>query len=314
MNDRGPIVVPLDGSELAEGALPLATEIAHAAKTHLVLVSVWEAPGSATPAAISMAMEEHGRSYFATYLHGVRERLAQREIRTIVRCGDPCESILEAADEVGARMIVAGTHGRSGIGRWVYGSTTSRLLRESRIPVLAAGPKVLQPNAPRRPIRHVMVPLDGSEMAEIAIGTAVEMAVALGAKLSLVRAVGWAFEAYPYAGALTYIPSLDTDLERGAREYIARCEASVAGSVEVTGTVTRGASADSLLQFEEQAGVDLVVMATHARVGVARAALGSTADRLIQGPAPVLLLRPRHDQSRETPSGEAESVTTASPN
>ena len=58
MNEHGPILVPLDGSELAEGALPMAAEMARAERTHLVLLSVWEPPGSALAPAVSMEIEE----------------------------------------------------------------------------------------------------------------------------------------------------------------------------------------------------------------------------------------------------------------
>ena len=299
MNEQGPILVPLDGSELAEGALSIATEMARVERTHLVLVSVWEEPGSGTPAAISMEMEERARDHFQTYLEGIRDRLQKPEIRIIARCGDPCDTILEAAQEVGARMIVAASHGRSGVSRWRHGSTTSRLLHESRVPVLIAGPKALLRGDASATVRHVMVPLDGSPLSEMATKVGVRLASAFGAKLSLVQAVRWAYETYPYVGAVTYIQSLDSDIEAGAREYIDKQEASVAGEVEVHGLVVRGLAADALLAFEEDNEVDLVVMTTHARTGLARAMLGSTAERLLQGRAPVLLLRPEADGTND---------------
>ena len=306
MNEHGPILVPLDGSELAEGALSIATEIARAERTHLVLLSVWEEPGSGTPAAISMEMEARAGEHFGTYLRGVRDRLKQPEIRTIVRCGDPSDTILEEAQEVGARMIVAATHGRSGLSRWRHGSTTSRLLHESRVPVLIAGPKALQAD-PRPAVRHVMVPLDGSALCGFAIEAGVRLAVAFGAKLSLVQAVRWAYQSYPYiGGAATYIQDLDSELEAGAKEYIQKQESSIsATAVEVHGFVVHGFPAEALLGFEESNEVDLVVMTTHARSGLVRAALGSTAERMLQGRAPVLLLRP-NDGTNER---RAEDVT-----
>jgi nucleotide-binding universal stress UspA family protein len=291
MNEHGPIFVPLDGSKLAEGALPIAVEMARAERTHLVLMSVWEEPGSGTPAAVSMEMEERANDFFETYLAGVRNRLQQPEIRTVVRCGDPSDSILAAAEEMDARMIVAASHGRSGLGRWRYGSTTGRLLHESALPVLVVGPKVLAA-AGRPVIRHIMVPLDGSSLSDVAVGAGAHLATALGAKLSLVRAVRWAYQSYPYADAVSYIPSLDNELEAGALAYLSQQGSSVAAGVEVHGFVVRGLPADVLLGFEEANEVDLVVMTTHARTGLRRMALGSTAERLLHGRAPVLLLRP----------------------
>ena len=290
MNEQGPIVVPLDGSELAERVLPLATALAAAERTHIVLVAVWEDTGADLPANVSVELEKHAQESLTAYLHDVRDRLQHKEIRTVVRCGDPSDVILAVADETGARMIVAGSHGTSGVTRWLFGSTTRRLLHESRVPLLVAGAKALEREGTPA-IKHVMIPLDGSSLAEAAIEPGIALARRLGAKVSLVRAVRWAFETYPYAGAASYVQPLDSELEAGAREYIGRRQAA-AGGTDIHGFVVRGNSADALLAFEESDNVDLVVMTTHARAGLTRMALGSTAERVLQGSAPVLLLRP----------------------
>src|SRR6476646_9655081 len=156
MTERGPILVPLDGSALAEGALPMANALARAERTHLVLLSVWEQPGPGIAPVVSMELEQRAGDHFQTYLGGVRDKLHDKQIRNIVRCGDPCDETLAAAKEIGARTIVIASHGRSGVGRWLYGSTASRVLHESRIPVLIVGPAALEATA-RTTIKHVMV-------------------------------------------------------------------------------------------------------------------------------------------------------------
>lgn len=302
MNVRGPLVVPLDGSELAEGVLSLAGDVAGALRTHLVLVSVWEEPGGGIPVSVSMEFGKRAQDHLQSYLEGIRDRLQQPQTHIIVRSGDPADTIAEAADEVGARMIVAATHGRSGVSRWLYGSTTNRLLREARVPVLAAGPDAMTRHAAHRGFRHVMVPLDGSELGELAIGVGVELAAAFGARLALVRALPSAAEAYPYAGPATFIPSLDAALEREAETYIRKRQASITAKIEVDRAVVRGPAAPALLSFVDEKQVDLVVMTTHARSGIARAALGSTAERMLHGTAPVLLLRPETLAAARPPS------------
>ena len=72
-----------------------------------------------------------------------------------------------------------------------------------------------------------------------------------------------------------------------------------------TAFIVRGAAAEPLISFEETEGVDLVVMTTHARSGVARAVLGSTAERMLHGSAPVLLLRPEAEHGKTTHTDEA---------
>ena len=194
-------------------------------------------------------------------------------------------------------MLVAATHGRSGIGRWVYGSTAGRLLRESHVPVLAVGPHVRPRSTEGVALKHVMVPLDGSSLSEAALPVAQTLATALGAKISLVRAVRWAVQAYPYSLPDAYIPEIDSEIEGGAKTYLRRIEDELRGKIDVDGFVVRGAVADGLIDVVEQQEVDLVVMTTHARKGIVRAALGSTADRMLQGKAPVLLIRPDEDAS-----------------
>ena len=135
------------------------------------------------------------------------------------------------------------------------------------------------------------MPLDGSPLAEKALPVAVALAVALKGRITLARSVGWAVQAYPYALPDAYIPQVDAELETGAKTYLREQEAKVKG-VPVDAFVVRGGAADGLLEVTEQQHADLVVMTTHARGGFARAALGSTADRMLQAPVPVLLVRP----------------------
>lgn len=296
MRQQGPILVPLDGSETAEGALPYASALATALRTHLVLLTVWEGTESELGANFpSMAVEiqQAADAHFGQYLDGIRQRLhGADQIRTIVRSGDAGDTILDVAEETGARAIAIATHGRSGIGRWLYGSTAASILHRSPVPILAVGPNALRRNAERASIAHIMLPLDGSELSEQAIPVAKDIAVAVKAKLSLVRVVRWAVQAYPYSLPDAYVPQVDQELEAGAKAYLRRQEEALKGEVDVDAFVVRGAVADGLLDFVDQKKIDLTIMTTHARTGIARAALGSTADRMLQGNAPVLLIPP----------------------
>jgi nucleotide-binding universal stress UspA family protein len=294
MRDQGPILVPLDGSDLSEGALPYASAIAKGLNARIVLLTTWEGTenefGSTFP---SMAVEDEQKAqeHFTGYLDGVKSRLGGAQVETVLRSGEAVDEILRIADEKGARMIVMSTRGRSGIGRWVYGSVAGHVLRNASVPVLAVGPKVLEQKQASAEFRHLMVPLDGSQLSEAALAPAQQLAAKLSAKLSLVRVVNWAVQSYPYTLPDAYVPQVDQELEAGAREYLRRKESEV-GPSNVSAFVIRGAVADGLMEFEEKEGVDLAVMTTHARSGLARVALGSVADRMLQGSAPVLLVRP----------------------
>lgn len=296
MREQGPIIVPLDGSELAETALPYAAALAEGLRAHLVLITAWEGTESelgTTFPAMAMEIEKGAQNYFTQYLDGVRARYGRGDqTRAIIRVGDAAEEILKAVAETGARMLVIATHGRSGVGRWIYGSTAGRLLRTSHVPIVAVGPNVRPRSTGPVALKHLMVPLDGSPLSEAALPVAESVATSLGARVSLVRSVRWAVQAYPYSLPDAYVPQIDEELEAGAKAYLRRMEEALKGKVEVDAFVVRGGIADGLMDVADKQAVDLVVMTTHARAGIARAALGSTADRMLQGKAPVMLVPP----------------------
>ena len=90
--------------------------------------------------------------------------------QSIARVWD--EQILSAVTESRARLLMVATHGRSGIGRWMYGSIAGRMLHDAPVPVVAVGPRVLEKAATDVGISHLMVPLDGSDLAEAALPVA----------------------------------------------------------------------------------------------------------------------------------------------
>jgi nucleotide-binding universal stress UspA family protein len=109
--------------------------------------------------------------------------------------------------------------------------------------------------------------------------------------VSLVRAVPWAVQSYPYTLPDAYVPQVDDELEKAAKAYLKRMEAETSG-IDVRAFVVRGPVSEGLMEFVDKEAVDLVAMTTHARSGLRRIVLGSVAERIIQGNAPVLLIRP----------------------
>ena len=293
---RGPIFVPLDGSELAERALPYATALATALERPIVLMTASRTPEIWNNVPAGGEYDGKARDHCQKYLESVRGRLEPPEVQIEVRDGFARDEILNAAHDCDASLIVVASHGRSGITRWMYGSIASHLAHEADLPLLVIGREPLA-----RPsevsIRKIMVPLDGSTLAEEAIVPAAQLASAFQASISLVRVSPWAIAAYPYFESTMYLPQLDTDLETGAESYLRTTCSKLEPGLHGDAVLLRGPAASSLLQFEEEHEIDLVVMTTHARAGFQRALLGSTADRLLQGKAPVLLVRPHQHEA-----------------
>jgi nucleotide-binding universal stress UspA family protein len=172
----------------------------------------------------------------------------------------------------------------------MYGSTAGHLLHTSRIPLLVVGKNVADAEAGHYAPKHLLVPLDGSKLAEVALPHARALADAFSTRVSLIRVAPFAVEAYPMTVPQMYWPDVDKALLDGARAYMDRVCAQFGRPVDLH--VMQGPRSEALLDFTEKQAVDLVVMSTHARAGVQRAVLGSTADRMLGGPAPVFLVRP----------------------
>ncbi len=133
------ILLPLDTSELAEQALPHAAELARRFEGELELLTVVRASREDALEGHDQESDWDPRVLEAQeYLEGVAGRLSQEglSVRTTIRRGDVAEEIMAHSRESGCNLIVMCTHGRSGLGRWVYGSIADRTLRYARVPVL----------------------------------------------------------------------------------------------------------------------------------------------------------------------------------
>jgi nucleotide-binding universal stress UspA family protein len=144
--------------------------------------------------------------------------------------------------------------------------------------------------------KRILVPLDGSKLAEVALPHAVAQAKLGGGTLVLLRAI-LPLTAAVIAEGAAYIDwdRIRADLEAEARAYLEGLRARLAAEgLNVVVDYREGAPADVIIEAEERHGIDLVVMATHGRSGLGRWVIGSVADRVVRaGKAPVLLIRPR---------------------
>ena len=126
MRDSGPILLPLDGSDLSGGAIPYAEALARAINAKVLLLTVWEGIENelgATFPSMALDVQEKAQAHFEEYLAGAQANITGVEVETLVRSGRPADEILNVARDADARLIVLATHGRSGLSRWAYGST-----------------------------------------------------------------------------------------------------------------------------------------------------------------------------------------------
>src|SRR5579859_6339681 len=166
-------VVPLDGSELAERALPYAVRLAHAGQGRITLVRVALAPPSMTVDGAGWERDQREAIEAAEgYLAAVAEKFAaQAPVRTVVVYGRAAAQILDQVDRLEADGVVMATHGRTGLAHLLYGSVAETVLADSGVPVLLVHARPGQPAEPAFDPKagRLVVPLDGSTFAEAAV-------------------------------------------------------------------------------------------------------------------------------------------------
>jgi nucleotide-binding universal stress UspA family protein len=277
------MLVPLDGSDLAEQAVPYATRLTKGANARVVLAHarnplvIADGPGYDLD-----AVAERARA------NGVA---AETRVLDVYR-GEVAEVILEAARERRADLILMSTHGRGGLGRWLYGSVADRVLRLAEMPVLLVPAACRRAWAEDRPLR-ILVPLDGSPLAEEALDRSAELAEALGAEFFLLQIVQIPSYAM-YGEAYVYQP-FDEEAElAGAREYLEGVAERLRGDGRTVKTrAILGAPAFDVAKIARDEGADLIAMATHGYGGLARLVMGSVATGTLQrADVPILLSRP----------------------
>ncbi len=287
----GTVIVPLDGSDLAEQALPYAEAIARKANAPLHLMRVVSPDGPASA-------ESEARSYLREQAKGYGDR-----VQISVRMGQPADQIVDGADEMTDPVVVMTTHGRSGIGRWLYGSVADRVVRGSGAPVLLIRSGTKDRHA--ETVQTVVVSLDGSVYAEAALPYGKELAQAFDAELMLVR-VAETTQLYGMLGSEPMTPaSADTFNEIGqrlvqeAQDYLAAvAEPLRKDGVKVRTETLEGFPAEQLMALEREMSVDLIVMATHGRSGLGRLVFGSVAERILKvGTTPVMMIKPKGEVS-----------------
>ena len=299
------LLVGLDGSELAETSLPWATWLARARGFSLMLVRIfpWPPAPSSSIAAGYLSPEMCERLVAAEqesateYLNRVRQRLAGEglDVETVVRGGEAAESLLDLADERGAYAIVLATHGRGGLRRLVLGSVAERLLHSATIPLMLVRADIAQ-SPPAPTFNRVLVPLDGSPLAERVLDVAEEIA-ADGATLELVRVEEPIVKMVDLGqGAVPLADEAATrEAVAAAEEYLGRVAQRLdQARNSVTTGVRVGDVAEEILAAGRDRAADLIVMATHGHTGPARWFLGSVADWVVRrSERPVLLVSAR---------------------
>lgn len=309
------VLVPLDGSMNAVAAWPYGRLIAKACGAELEVLGIVEPFAdlararllgrqpfveTSVPQNVSFdqlrAAQERAKDETQEYLDDIADEAAREgvPVTTVVREGSPAEVIIETAGSQEGTLICMGTHGRSGIARWLYGSVADRVIHHAATSTLVVRSKEGQKRPPEA-IRRIVVPVDGSPLSERAIPMAVDIAKSLGVGITVMRALDLGLEGAIPATEMGEAPIINTEEMRAeSQAYVANIAKRVRdlGISDFDTRTIDERPADAIVDEVGEAGDKLVVMGSHGRSGAGRWLLGSVADNVVRHSAgPVLIVR-----------------------
>jgi nucleotide-binding universal stress UspA family protein len=299
----GKILVPLDGSPLAQAVLPYVMVVAKGFHSRVILVHVAEtaldhqAPEQKTYAHETM---ERIRPLAEDYLAGVADEFREEgiDVETEVVKGRAAPQIAEYAEQENVDLIAMSTHGRSGLAHLAMGSHVDRILRACEQPMLLIRPRhVGADDEAAGRFSKIIVPLDGSKDAEAAIPVAEELAKVLELEVILVTVIGgettlWFAPAPQESWPMP--PFVIEWLQKEASVYLAGLakrlrDSGLAGQWQVL----RGLPGSTIVEFAKKTLDSLVVMTTHGHSGFPRWVMGSVVHEVVRKTGePVLVIRP----------------------
>lgn len=299
------ILVPLDGSSLSEQALPLAVAIAERARAKLRLVLVYQIPpvplsaeGRQLYVSLELAARKSEKAYLKTFAEQLKKQSSSLSITSTTLTGPVARTLREYIHESRTDLVVMTSRGQGGLRRLWLGSVADAVIRGSHVPVLLVRPEENpSPQPVLENLRQILVPVDGSALAETILDPAKEMASLAGAELMLVEVI------QPLASPLesqSASPSrFDAELtslrRKEAADYLRDlAEECLKAGVKAMYSAPLGTNvADTILGLAESSIVGMIALATQGRGGVKRLILGSVADKVIRAaPRPILVYRP----------------------
>ncbi len=281
------MLVPLDRSKVAEQALPYARFLATALAIPVELLEVVD-----LDALTVLSNPEEGRyldrllaettESGRTYLKEIAGTFEETHVEYSVETGKPEEVIIERAAADNNVLIVMATHGRSGIQRWLLGSVTDKVLHGATNHMLLVRAREEGRTAGTAALTTIVVPLDGSALAEKPLPYVVDLATKMKLRVVLTRAyslppiAGNAYEVYPQ--------EVIDQIEAEARDYLAAKvkELQQKGLDNVASTAHFGSSAEEIIALARKTPDSFIAMCTHGRSGIKRWVLGSVTERVVR--------------------------------
>jgi nucleotide-binding universal stress UspA family protein len=280
------ILVPLDGSELAELALPYAQELASTFNSELILFYVSE------------AAEEEYLHMHQLYLEKIAVPMKKvvKRVSPLVISGKTVEEIVKYTEKNDIGLIIMASHGHSGIIPWAKGGIASKVIEATGVPLLLIkATKARRRTKEERLISRILLCLDGSEAGEATITLVKELKSRLGAEVILLEIVPEGRHIRT-VGGLDYILYPEQEIETfkaEAEEYLDKVYKRLQGGKgELRVEIRLGDVNKEILNFAKRSKASLIAISSHGHSGMTKWVFGSTAQKIIEdSPIPVLVVR-----------------------
>jgi nucleotide-binding universal stress UspA family protein len=294
------MLIPLDGSKTAEKVLPYARYLVGKLKIPIELLAVIDIAEMATHISAEKAryldtMIEDGVRASTTYLRGIATTFPDAKVTCTVEKGRAEDTIIEKGEANPNLLITMATHGRSGLNRFLLGSVAEKVLRGSSNPLLLIRAADEAKGEGEARLTSIVVPLDGSELAESVLPGVATMAKMLELEVVLFRAFHIPYNAY--AGDDGYMVNYDeliASVRDESNEYLDKkvAELKKLGVAKVTALTKEGFAGDEIIALGRKTPDNLIAMCSHGRSGVRRFVLGSVTETVVRHSGdPVLVLR-----------------------
>jgi len=283
------ILIPLDGSKQAEAVLPYAQFLASNLQLPVELLHVND-PESVAPSIHPTRAGDYLDQAAAAFL-------SRLPVNCAVKNGPAAEVILDIASADVGTLIAMATHGQSSGHGWLLGRVAQKVLQASKSPLILIRPKVESLTYSEPCISTVIVPLDGSRLAEQIFPHIVYLGTKLGLPVVLIRTYTLPTASY-FMAAHVSPPDMTALREKMKQEidYYLRArvkELSAQGIAKVSSILIEGTGPGEIIDLARKTTGSLVALSTHGRSGMGRWVLGSVTDRVVSNcGAPVLVIRP----------------------
>lgn len=294
------ILVPLDGSRLSEGVIPYARQLALGLQLPITLAHVVRpdrivARSDRPPTLEQLSQWATDEASALLWPMAASLRAQGVSVDTRVLFGRAAEALLDCSAEGEGCLVAMATHGRSGVGRWMLGSVTDKVLHHTTDPMLLVRPPEEPAPAGAESLGSLLVPLDSSALAESILPQAETVARGLELKIILAQVVPSVSDLHlgPDSDYYPYPSDILEQAQEVAEEYLRTvAQGLVSRGLPVETRVLHGQPAGAIIDLAHETPDSVIAMCTHGRSGLTRWLMGSVADKVVRSSSrPVLLMR-----------------------